>query len=75
MITSAKLWKIMGCAFGASVAASSTVLLVGICIHGSQLAAWTEWQGRIVGLVATIAGVGGALIGLHWTLHEDPPEK
>ena len=55
--------KVIGYAFGASIAASMIVLLVGMCVFGFQLAEWAEWQGRIAGVVGTIAGVAGAVIG------------
>ena len=51
-------------AFGASVAASLAVLLVGACVFGFQFAQWAEWEGRLVGVVGTIAGIAGAVIGL-----------
>jgi hypothetical protein len=55
--------KVIGYAFGTSIAASLIVLLIGMCVFGFQLAEWAEWQGRIAGVVGTIAGVAGAAIG------------
>lgn len=63
--------KAIGYAFGASIAASLLVLLVGMCVFGFQLAEWAEWQGRIAGVVGTIAGVAGAVIGLQIALRAD----
>jgi hypothetical protein len=63
--------KAIGYAFGASVAGSLGVLLVGMCVFGFQLVEWAEWQGRIVGLVATIAGVAGAVIGVKIALRAE----
>jgi uncharacterized membrane protein YraQ (UPF0718 family) len=66
MSKSSGVLKAIGYAFGASVAASLGVLLVGVCLLGFQLALWAEWEGRIVGLVATVAGVAGAVVGMSW---------
>jgi hypothetical protein len=56
--------KAIGYAFGASVVASFATLLVGACLFGFQFADWTEWEGGLLGLVGTIAGIGGAVVGL-----------
>lgn len=56
--------KIIGYAFGAGVVASLLVLFVGLGVFGSQWAFWQEWQGRIVGIASTIAGVAGVILGL-----------
>lgn len=63
--------KAIGYAFGAAIAASSIVLLVGMCVFGFQLAEWAEWQGRIAGVFGTIAGVAGAVIGLQTALRAE----
>ena len=60
--------KVIGYTFAVSVAASLAALLVGACLFGFQLAHWTEWQGRLLGVVGTIAGVAGAVIGLRMAL-------
>jgi hypothetical protein len=56
--------KIILSSFGVAVTASLIVLLVGLCIFGSQLSVWTESQGRMIGLVGTFAGATGAAIAL-----------
>jgi hypothetical protein len=68
MSKSSGVLKAIGYAFGASVAASLIVLLVGMCVFGVELAKWAEWQGRIAGVVGTLAGVAGAGIGLRIAL-------
>ena len=68
MNKSCEILKAIGYAFGASVAASLGVLLVGAFVFGFRLAEWAEWEGRIVGLVGTIAGVAGAVVGLKMAL-------
>lgn len=65
--------KIGGCSFAAAILASFAAVLLGMCIFGLQLSQWTEWQGRIVGMAATIAGVAGALLGLRWALRPAEP--
>ena len=47
----------------AIIAAFSVVGIAGF-IFGFQLGRWTEWQGVLVGSVATIAAVIGAALGL-----------
>jgi membrane protein DedA with SNARE-associated domain len=56
--------KIISSSFAAAVLASFAALFVGMCVFGFRFAEWAEWQGRIVGLLATIAGIVGAVIGL-----------
>jgi hypothetical protein len=60
--------KRIGYTFGASIAASLIVLLIGMFVFGFQIAEWPEWQGRIVGVVVTIAGVVAAVVGLQIAL-------
>jgi hypothetical protein len=62
--TSVRLWKIIGWAFAAAVAASLSVLILAGCIFGFQFTGWAEWQGKIAGVAGTIGGVVGAVIGL-----------
>lgn len=57
-------------AFVVSVLASFIVLTVAGLLFGFQLSQWTEWQGVLVGLTATIAGVVGAFIGLRIALNQ-----
>ena len=64
MSKSSGISKAIGYAFGASIAASLGVLLVGAFVFGSRLAEWAEWEGRTVGLVSTVAGVAGAVVSL-----------
>ena len=61
MSRSSGVLKMMGYPFGAAVAASLIVLLIGVCVFGFQ---FTEWEGRFVGVVGTIAGIAGAVVGL-----------
>lgn len=56
--------RAIGYAFGASVATSFIVLFVGMCAFGSELTAWAEGQGRVVGVIGTTGAVAGAAIGL-----------
>lgn len=71
MSKSSVVLKAIGYASGASVAASLIVLLVGMCVFGFELAKWAEWQGRIAGVVGTLAGVAGAVIGLWLALRTE----
>jgi len=50
------MFKAMGYAFGAAMAASLGVMLVAMCVFGFRLAEWTEWQGGTAGIIGTIAG-------------------
>jgi len=56
---------------GASIAASWIVLLIGACVFGFRFTEWAEWEGRFVGLVGTVAGVAGALVGLKMALRAE----
>lgn len=51
-------------AFVVSLIASFSVLGVAGFMFGFQLGQWAEWQGILVGVTATIAGVVGAVFGL-----------
>ena len=55
--------KVIAYSFAAALAASFIALLLGACVFGFQLAEWTEWQGRLVGIAATTAGIAGAVFG------------
>ena len=57
-------------AFVVSVMASFTVLGVAGLLFGFQISQWTEWQGGLVGLTATVAGVVGAFVGLRIALNQ-----
>ncbi len=56
--------RIIGYSFAAAVAASFIVMLIGMYLFGFQFAHWAEREGRLVGVVGTIAGVVGAVVGL-----------
>jgi hypothetical protein len=56
--------KMIGYTSGAAVTASLTFLLIGLFVFGFQYTEWAEWEGRIVGVAGTIAGVAGAAFGL-----------
>jgi hypothetical protein len=71
MSKSVGAFKAIEYALGGSVAASLGVLLIGVCLFGLQLARWAEWEGRLVGIVGTVAGVAGAVIGLRMALRAD----
>jgi len=58
------LIKLVGLPFGAALAGSFAVLLLGLCAFGFHVAHWAEWQCRTVGVISTLAAVVGATIGL-----------
>lgn len=62
--------KVIGYPFAAAVAASLGVLLLGLGVFGFQ---FSEWEGRIVGVVGTTAGVVGAVVGLLMALRAERP--
>ena len=55
--------KTIGYSAAWALGASFGVLIVGTVAFGFPLDRWTEWQGELVGIVGTLAGVGGALLG------------
>jgi hypothetical protein len=57
-------------AFVVSLIASFSVVGIGGLLFGFQMGQWTEWQGVMVGMFATIAGVLGVFIGLLIALNE-----
>jgi hypothetical protein len=71
MSKSSVVLKAIGYSFGAAIAASLVVLLVGACVFGFHLNEWAEWKGGIVGAAGTIAGVAGAVIGLRLALRSE----
>jgi len=75
MSNSRKVSKTIEYAFGASIVASFGVLLVGACVFGFQFSQWTEWEGRLVGVVAMIGGVAGAIVGLRMASRAKPREQ
>jgi Na+(H+)/acetate symporter ActP len=58
------LLKVIGYAFVVSIGAAFAVLLAGAGVFGFQLDRWAEWEGRLVGVIATIAAIVGAVVGL-----------
>ena len=57
-------------AFVTSIIASFSVLSIAGFFFGFQLGQWTEWQGILVGSIATIAGAIGAGLGLRLSFEE-----
>lgn len=47
-----------------AIIASFVVVSIAGLLLGFQLGQWTEWQGIVVGSIATLAGVVGAGVGL-----------
>ena len=72
MNKSSGILKVIGYSLGASIAASLSALLIGACVFGFWWAEWAEWEGRFVGLVCTVAGVAGAVVGLKMALRTQP---
>ena len=60
-------------AFVYSLIASFSVVVVAGLFFGFQFSQWAEWQGRLVGAMATVAGVAGALFGVFTAL--DHPSR
>lgn len=52
------------CAFVMALIASFAVVVIAGLLFGFQFGQWTEWQGILVGSIATIAGVIGAGVGI-----------
>jgi LytS/YehU family sensor histidine kinase len=55
-------------AFVCSILASFSVLAVAGLFFGLELNQWSELQGRLVGVTATIAGVAGVLFCVRMAL-------
>jgi hypothetical protein len=58
-------------AFGTSIVAAFSVLLIGACAFGFQFNQWPEWEGRLVGMFGTIAGIAGAAVGVGMALRAE----
>ena len=50
--------------FAASIIAVFSVVGIAAFVFGFQISRWTEWQGVLVGSLATIAAFIGAALGL-----------
>lgn len=70
MSESPSVWKVIGYTAAAAIAASLLVLLAGMFFFGFQLSLWAEWQGRLVGVAGTIAGITGATSGFALAVRE-----
>ena len=57
-------------AFVVSLLAAFGVIGVGGLLFGFQMGRWAEWQGILVGVFGTIAGVIGAFAGLRIAINE-----
>lgn len=57
-------------AFIVSLMAVFSVVGFGGLLFGFQMGQWAEWQGIVVGVFATIAGVVGVFVGLRVALSE-----
>jgi hypothetical protein len=51
-------------AFVIALLASLGVVGAGGLAFGFQVSQWDEWQGILTGVVATVAGIGGAASGV-----------
>ena len=60
-------------AFVCSMIASFSVLAVAGLFFGFHPSQWSEWQGRLIGITGSIAGVAGALFGVFTAL--DHPSR
>lgn len=57
-------------AFVTAIIAAFSVLGLAGLVFGFQMGQWTEWQGVLVGSIATIAAVIGAGLGLRMSFAE-----
>ena len=57
-------------AFVTSIISSFSVVGIAGLLFGFQPGQWTEWQGILIGSIATIAGVIGAGVGLRMSFEE-----
>lgn len=60
--------RLIGLPFGAAAAASIVVLLLGMGVFGFRLSEWDEGQGRIIGVLSTVAAVAAAAFGVRIAL-------
>ena len=56
-------------AFVCSMIASFGVMTVAGLFFGFHLSQWSEWQGRLVGVIGSVAGIAGALFGVFAAIH------
>ena len=61
------LWAV-GYSLVIAMAALLCAWFAGGVLFGFQFARWTEWQGRFVGVSATLAAIVGAAVGLRTAL-------
>ncbi len=54
----------------AAIGAAAIVWLVGLLAFGAQVSAWSEWQGRLVGVAGTIAAVLAAAV-IFWRIYRE----
>jgi len=59
-------------AFVCSMIASFSVVVVAGFFFGFELSQWSEGQGSLIGVTATIAGVVGAIFGVRMALDTEP---
>lgn len=55
-------------AFVCSMIASFSVVGVAGLFFGFQMSQWSEWQGALVGVTGSIAGLVGAVLGVRLAL-------
>ena len=60
--------KIIASSIAAAFAGLIGALFVGLCFFGYRVSEWTEGEGRIVGVMATLLAVMGAAVGLRLAL-------
>lgn len=63
--------KMISYPFAAAVAASLVILFLGLMVFGFAPAQWAEWQGRIVGVFGTLAGIAGSVAGVLMASHDE----
>ena len=72
MNESSRIARYVGFAFGIAVAASLVVLLAGAIAFGFRVDRWTESQGRLIGVLGTLAGIAGAALGVWLARRAEP---
>ena len=63
--------KLISYPFVAAVAASLAILFLGLAVLGFAPAQWAEWQGRVVGVYGTLAGIAVAVAGVLMPSHDE----